>query len=270
MLHSRRRTFVTQRMLGEGEAEMFAPGRAPCVVAFHGFGGTASELRPLLDRIAQAGRAVDAALLVGHGTHAIELQEVTFDGWVDAARARTQAAVREHGRVILLGFSLGSLVAMQIASEAPYDGTDGVVGLVAMGNALTLQPHTSLPLGLVDRLGWRMPDVYLLKPRAGDLVDKAAMGLLVTYDRHPMRAALEVYRAGARVRAVVGSIRCPTLVLHGRKDLVCSWRNAAWLGDHVGAADVTVRVFERSGHVIACDGEREDVAREVIAFAERL
>jgi carboxylesterase len=266
LFRNRERTIRDQRILGEGDAELFAEGRAPCVVAFHGFGGTAAEIRPLLAAIAAAGYAVDAALLPGHGTRAEELQDSSYEVWLDAARRRALAAADKHGRVVLLGFSLGSLVAMEIASEHP----SWLVGLVALGNALTLRLHSAVPLGVWTRLGWKMPDVYLLKPRAGDLVDPAAMGTLVTYDRHPLRAALHVFQAGTRVRALVPRIECPTLVLHGRRDLVCSWKNATWLAEHIGTRDVSVRIFEKSAHVVACDGEREEVAREVVTWLGRV
>lgn len=217
MIHSRQRSLRTQRMLGEGDVEFFAEGRDPCVLAFHGFGGTAAELRPLLDCIAGAGFAVRAELLPGHGTRVEELQEAKFDEWLDAARRRIQRAATIHKSFVLLGFSLGSLVAMQIAAERP----SGLAGLVVLGNALKLQPALGVPIGLLARLGGKVPDVYILKPRAGDLVDQTAMSGLVTYDRHPLRAALEVYRAGVRVRAAISRIACPTLVLHGRRDIVC-------------------------------------------------
>jgi carboxylesterase len=266
MFRDRERTLREQAMVGQGEREMFAEGGAPCVVAFHGFGGTAAELRPVLDAVAAAGFAVDAALLAGHGTRVEELQDATFDGWVAGAHARVLAAAQAHGRVVLLGFSLGSLVAMQIAAGAP----EGLVGLVAMGNALTLKAHTSVPFAAWQLFGKPMPDAYLLKPLAGDLVDPAALDSLVTYDRHPLRAALEVYNAGPRVRALVPRITCPTLVLHGKRDRVCSWKNATWLAEHIGTRDVSVRIFERSAHVLACDGEREEVAREVVKFVTRV
>jgi carboxylesterase len=266
VLESRSRTLATERMLGAGEAEFFAKGRAPCVVAFHGFGGTAAELRPLLDRVAAAGYGVDAALLPGHGTSATRLQDTTFDEWVEWARVRARGAARECGRVVLLGFSLGSLIAMQIASERP----EWLAGLVVLGNAVTLRPHSSVPLAVIARLGLTVPDVYLVKPRPGDLVDGGLMPTLLSYDRHPLRASLEVYRAGRRVRAGVGRIDCPTLVAHGRRDQVCAWKNATWMADHLGTRDVSVRIFERSGHVLACDGERDEVASEVVGFLGRL
>jgi len=116
----------------------------------------------------------------------------------------------------------------------------------------------------------RVPDLYLVKPKAGDLVDERAMGTLLSYDRHPLRSALEVYRAGREIRRVVQRIEAPMLILHGRRDRVCSWRNAPWLAAHVGSRDVSVRLFEHSGHVLACDGEWAAVADEVLAFLSRL
>jgi carboxylesterase len=265
MFRNREQTLREQRMHGDGPRELFADGRAPALVAFHGFGGTAAELMPLLRAAADAGFAVDAAVLPGHGTRAEDLQEQTFDTWLEGARARATAAAGRHGRVVLLGFSMGSLLALQLASERP----PWLAGLAALGNAVTVRPHTSWPLGIWQRIGRPMPDAYMLKPFAADLVDAALMDKVVTYDRHPLRAALEVYRAGARVRPVVPRIDCPTLILHGRRDRVCHWKNAPWLASHVGSRDVTVRIFEQSAHVLACDREREAVAAEVVRFMKR-
>jgi carboxylesterase len=253
-------------MLGRGPKEIFATGRAPCVVAFHGFTGTAGELGDLLGAVGAAGYAIDAALLPGHGTGAEQLQDLTFDDWLAASRERVREAVRRHGRVVLLGCSLGSLVAMQLASERP----EGLAGLVAMSNALTLEASMRVPLGLWARSRRRMPDLYLVKPRPGDLIDRTHEDDFVTYDRHPLRAALEVYRAGARVGEVVGLIACPTLVQHGRRDHVCPWRNAVRLASRLGTSDVAIALYENSAHVLGWDGERADVAREMLAFLRRI
>lgn len=265
MLRSREHAIRVQKLHGVGAIDFDAPGRGPALVAFHGFSGTASELLPVLRAVATEGFAVDAALLPGHGTTIEDLQEQTFASWLGGARARVDAAVRTHGRVVLLGFSMGSLLALELAAERP----PWLAGVVLLGNALTLLPHTSVPLGLWDRAGWPMPDAYFFKPFGGDLVDPTLMGTLVTYDHHPLRAAMEVYRAGPRVRGSVGRVDSPMLILHGRRDRVCHWRNAPWLAQNTASQDVTVRIFERSAHVLACDGERDEVAREVVSFMRR-
>ena len=266
MFRDRRTTVRQQRMMGHGEMELFAPGRAPVLVAMHGFGGTAAEIMPVLRAVADAGFAVEGALLPGHGSRVEELQDQTYDTWLAATRARFDAAVSKYGQVVLLGFSLGSLLAIHIASERPA----GLVGLVAMGNALTVRPHTSWPFAAWDLTGKPLPDVFMLKPRAGDLVDPALMDAIVSYDRHPVRAGHQVYLAGKRVLPLVPRIECPLLVLHGKRDMVCHWKNAPYLADHVASRDVTLRIFERSAHVLACDGEREEVVREVVQFVRRV
>jgi carboxylesterase len=265
-LHSRAQTLATQRMLGRGEREFFAPGRGPCIIAFHGFTGTMSDVRPLLEPLAAEGHAIDGALLPGHGTGAHELQDRTFDEWVEAARARLRAAIATHGSAVALGFSLGSLVAMQLASER----TSGLRALIVAANALRLSAPAALSLGLVRLLGLRLPDQYLVKPRSGELVDPAAMDDIVCYDRNPLRAALQVYLGGCRTRAVVGAIACPTLIVHGRRDGVCPSTNARWLARRIGAQDVTLRIFERSAHVLGCDGERAAVSQEIVRFLRRV
>lgn len=267
MLASRRRSASAACMLGTEDPGPFrAEGRGPCLVAFHGFGGTVSEIAPLVRGVAEAGFAVRAPLLPGHGTHPTELQDARFAEWCAHARRELEAAVAAHGAAVVCGFSLGSLVAIRLASE----GHEGVRGLVAMGNPLALNPLLLGPLALVDNLGVELPDAYLVKPRPADMEDKAAMADLRTYDRHPLRAAVEVVRGVRLVRAEVPRVACPTLVLHGAKDRVCSVRGARWLAAHVRATDVTLRIYPRSAHVLARDHDRAAVLSDVLAFVERL
>ncbi len=266
MLHSRKKTLATQKMLGEGAMDRSSPGRAPCVLAMHGFTGTASELGPLLDAIVAAGYALEAPLMPGHGASADQLQDLRFDDWASAMRARARDAVVSHGRVVYVGFSLGSLVAMHLAAEAP----PGLVGLVVLGNALTLHAYASVPFAAFERFGWKMPDAYFVKVRAADMRDRAAAAKIATYDRHPMRAAQEVYRAGKRVRGELARITCPTLVLHGTHDHVCPPKNARWLAENIGTRDVVTRLYANSAHMVAADHDRDAVARDVVEFLARL
>jgi carboxylesterase len=236
-------------------------GRHPCFLAFHGFTGTTSEIRPLLDAVATRGFAVRAPLLAGHGSTACELQDTTFDHWVDAA-----ARELPDERFVLCGFSLGSLVAMELASRRPH----GLVGLVLLGNALTLAAPVRAALGFVHRRGWQVPDWYLLKQWSSDVRDPEMRKRVVAYDRDPLRAALEVYRGGRRVEEKLSAIDCPTLVLHGARDRVCPASNAKRVASALGSKDVTTRIFPRSGHLVAVDFERADVAAEIVRFVERI
>ena len=265
MFHSRRRTLATQKLINPGGArEFFAEGKAPCVLGFHGFTGTASELRPLVDRIAEAGYAVEVPLMPGHGGLPAELQELSFDDWASAMRTRAKALKEKHGKLVIVGFSMGTLVALKLASEIP-----DLTGLVILGCALELAPYFGVPFSAFERFGWKVPDAYLVKLGPADMTDRAAARTLTTYDRHPLRAAYEVYRAGKALRAEVSRIECPVFIGHGKKDKVCRPRASKWLAEHIGSRDVTTRVYARSAHIIGADVEREDVARDVLAAIGR-
>jgi carboxylesterase len=268
VFHSRRRTLATQRLINPGgEREFFAEGRAPCVLAFHGFTGTVTELQPLVSRIAEAGYAVEAPLMPGHGGLPAELQETSFDDWCAAMRARADALEAKHGRIVLLGFSMGTLVALKLATEA---NRRALAGLVILGCALELQAYFGVPFSAFARFGWKVPDAYLVKLGPADMTDREAAKKLTTYDRHPLRAAYEVYRAGQALRSEVPRVTCPLFIGHGKKDLVCRPRAATWLAKHAGSRDVTMHVYTKSAHIIAADVEREDVARDVVAFLGRI
>lgn len=267
MIVGRRHTERRGRLVGRDEhGPVVREGSGPCFVAFHGFTGTTSEIRPLLDAVSARGFAVHAPLLPGHGTTPHDLQAATFDAWVAAMAEVVGEATRRHGRIVLCGFSLGSLVAMELASRRP----EGLAGVVLLGNALTLTPPVRAALGFVDRRGWTLPDWYLLKLWASDVRDPEMKARVVAYDRDPLRAALEVYRAGVRVSSKLRAIDAPSLVLHGRKDRVCPPANARAVAAALGSKDVTTRIFPRSGHLVAADHDRADVAAEVVRFLERL
>src|SRR5262245_3988125 len=120
MIVARRHTERTGRLVGSDDGgPVVREGRSPCVLAFHGFTGTTSEIRPLLDRLADKGFAIHAPLLPGHGSHPRYLQDATFDEWVAAMHAELDAVRTKHGAFVLCGFSLGSLVAIELAARRP-------------------------------------------------------------------------------------------------------------------------------------------------------
>jgi carboxylesterase len=267
MIVGRSHTTRHGKLVGtERGSPVVADGAAPCVVAFHGFTGTTSEISPMLDALVASGFAVHAPLLSGHGTHPGELQELTFDRLVEEMRAELDIARAKHRHVVLAGFSLGSLVAMELAAQKP----EGLLGLVLLGNALTLMPPVRAALGFVDRRGWRLPDWYLLKLWASDVRCPEQRKRVAAYDRDPLRAALEVYRAGARVRPRLGEIACPTLILHGALDRVCPAGNVALVADALGTREIQTRIFPRSAHLVATDHDRFDVADAVVGFVGSL
>lgn len=252
------------RLQGEGDpSPITVAGRGPPVLALHGWGGTPLEVELVTDVARELGLASHAPLLPGHGTHAAELGRTGFADWAGAARAALEDLTSEHGPAIVVGLSMGSLVAMQLAVCHP----EPVLALGLLSNAAWLHaPFPTLALRAVDRL--HLPDFNM--PKAGaDIADPEARKTHVTYGTQPIHSAIEVMRAGERLRRALGHIRVPTLVVHAKRDRVCPVRNAHRVHARLGTADKRLVILPRSRHIVTRDLERDQVRVELHRFFQR-
>jgi|SRR6478735_880010 len=247
-----------------GSAAIRREGRAPTVLCLHGYGGVPQEVALGVDAASAVGLAALAPVLPGHGTLPRDTAELRFDDWLAGVRVDFDRE-RAKGPVVLLGLSLGSLLATALYLEAPAD----VLGLVLVSSAFWLSsPVPGLALDLVDRLG--LPDFGMPKTGGPDLGDEEAKRTHLSYEVQPVHAAISVLRAGERLRRELSRIHCPTLLLHGALDRVCpvagAWKAAAQMTD----ADTRLVVFPRSHHILTRDVEAAQVGQEIQGFLRRL
>lgn len=237
-------------------------GRAPGVVAFHGFGGTTREIELAATVAGELGLSALARSLPGHGSHAKDLARTRYADWVAGAESAYQE-LAARGPVIAAGLSMGSLVAAELAIAHP----DRVRGLVLLANAAWLRP----PLTFALRAGGllRLPD-FLMKKGGSDISDPEARQTQIAYTADPVHAAIDLERSARELRARLKQVRCPTLILHGARDRVCPVQNAWRVATLLGTRDVRVVILPRSQHIITRDVERRDVARELRDFYTRI
>jgi pimeloyl-ACP methyl ester carboxylesterase len=222
---------VRYRERGEGQTG------APPVLFIHGAGGSSAIWLSTLARVGAARRRV-ALDLPGHGQSGGRTASV--DDWVSAVGQA--AAALCLGRSVLVGHSLGGLVALAAALAFP----DKVAGLCLVTTAAALRPSSRLLLRLEKE--WARWPEYL-----GDLaygpdtpadVRRQSVGLAMGADHEQ---TLLDYRAasGFDATARLGEIACPTLVVVGEHDQMTPPALGAALAAGIpGAALVRLR----SGH----------------------
>ncbi|MBO9341627.1 MAG: alpha/beta fold hydrolase, partial [Roseiflexus sp.] len=103
------------------------------VLLIHGFGGDPAEVLPLAAALIQDGYSVYAPLLPGHGTLPDAMAGVQWQQWAEAA-AHGFAALRQRcDNVVIVGFSMGGLLALILAAHLP------VARLAVLAPALRLR-----------------------------------------------------------------------------------------------------------------------------------
>ncbi|MEP6720492.1 MAG: alpha/beta hydrolase [Variovorax sp.] len=251
------------------------------VVLLHGLCSTPDELSSVQSTLRQHGYAVDALAIEGYSFDAAKpLQQATpWAQWLATIEARVDALRAVHDKVLLVGISAGSALALGAAIRCG----ERVDALVLMSTALRFDgwavPRTQalLPLALYTPLGrfWRY------RERAPYGVKNERVRAWIARElrsRQISRAGSAVIgidhlrehdRLLRHVRRHLGEVRCgQVLALHAREDEVASVANLDLLARGLGCGTFRSVVLGNSYHMITIDNDRHQVLRETLAFAD--
>jgi carboxylesterase len=231
-----------------------APGGDVGVLVLHGFTGNPTSLRPLAERLADHGLAVELPRLPGHGTHWRDLARTTWQDWareasvaLDRLRARTRATA-------VVGLSMGGTLALHLAQRRP----DDLAALVVINPSLTFRHPLKAVAGVVGRVVPSIPGVGndIARPGADEL----------PYDRVPLRAAASLFALQDQVCGNLGLVHTPLLVLTSRTDHTVPPSDSAILLEGVAAKRREQVWLERSYHVATLDHDADLIADRTLAF----
>ena len=270
------------RFAGVGTRTLSVAGDGTPVVLFHGYADSADTWRPVLTRLDAAGRRALAVDLPGFGQadrRAPGPLVPQFDDFADAVLA-------DLGPTVVVGNSLGSATAVRAASRRP----ESVKALMALDDPLHAQ---HLLARLVRRrevlravwaatAGVRVPTGALrwatghgmrrMLYGPGQRVDPeviaqwqertTSMADVARLGRYAMQYAYET-RTGHRGIAV----RCPTIVVHGRRDRIIPVHSSRVLHQQIPGSELVI--LPRSGHCPQLD-DPDEVVRLLLRLLDEV
>jgi carboxylesterase len=251
------------------------------VVLLHGLCSTPDELLTVQSALRARGYPVHPLSIEGYSFDALAPMQhaAPYEHWLDSVQAQVKALRAQHERVMLVGISAGSSLALGAAIRC---GTD-VDALVLMSTTLRFD-------------GWAIPRTQFLLP----LAFYTPLGRFWQYRERPpygvknerVRAWIErelrhrkVSRAGSsvigvdhlrehdrlirHVRRNLASVRCDNvLALHAQQDEVASVANLDILARGLRCRAFRTVVVANSYHMITIDNDRQQVVRETVSFAD--
>src|SRR5512137_1157436 len=239
------------------------PGGAEAALLLHGLTGTPFELRPVADRLAKNGVRCLAPVLPGHESPEA-LARTSWLDWVGGARDAL-AALGETRRTLVVGSSMGALVACTLAAENP----GRVDGIALLAPALELQPLGKLA-------GWLAGSTPVARflpqiPKGGgsDVGDPDARAANPCMETVPLRSVGELLAFQSHVDELLPRVRCPALVVAGARDGPGTLAGARRMAGRLGGGARFV-LLPRSRHLVAIDVERERLADDVMTFFDSL
>ena len=224
-------------------------------------------MRPLGEALAERGFRVEGVRLPGHGTSVEDLATSRWTDWLDEVRRGAERLAAEAGAVAAVGMSLGALLALHLAVTE----SSRVQALVLCGTPIEARALRVRILPLLARVPWFAARWATIPKRGGgpDIADPDARAASTSYRAMPLAGILEVLELQRVVRADLGRVRQPALLLHGRNDHSAPVANMARLRQRLGSQHVEAHVLERSWHVVTLDYDRDEVARRAADFLDR-
>ena len=248
----------------------------PAVLLFHGLCANPLELAPVAKSLREVGYVVEVPAMDGYGVSSAtgrQLPVPPFEQWLAEAQARFDRLAATHGRVAVGGLCMGAVLALALAANRP------AAALVLISTTLhfdgwnvspwrRLLPLAYLPV-LRRRMSFRETAPYGLKnERLRAWVEQAMASHHVSAvgaARLSAASLFEATRLIRHVRARLGQLQAPAIVLHASEDDVAGPRSVRELQHRLGAAP-EVHWFHDSYHMLTLDNERTAVARTVRDF----
>ncbi|WIM86780.1 alpha/beta hydrolase [Candidatus Mycobacterium wuenschmannii] len=268
------------RYAGYATRELTVEGNGPKFLLLHGFGHPSDCWRPVLQRLAKAGRSAVAVDLPGFG----QADDARRGRKLPQLDAFVADVINQHGShepVTVMGNSLGGLMAVRAAAAglpvraalplcAAGFGWTPAIRVGAAGNLRPLVALAGVPVPARVRRQAANTIGGLLMYGDRKQADRAMVDLLTAQlgdpasTRRLMRAAI-AYAAEVSTHQRIGTVSCPVTVIHGRRDRIVSLDASKRLRDQLPGS--TLVVLPRAGHCPQLDAP-DDVTRLAIRLAD--
>lgn len=238
-----------------------------CILV-HGLGGSPYEMERISEVLSKTGFSTHMLTLPGHNSSEQDFLRVSYEDWREHVFQKYDEAAAK-GPVILVGFSLGGILALDTAENR------NPAGVALLATPLYL--YSWVPFFMLD---WRLPFASILHkfipvlrhpPRNFESKQIAPWHGYeeITVTKH----ITDMMTAQKRIRNEISRIKSPMFICQARKDMTCRAWNALWLAGHAGSKNITLRMLDiqdttAGHHLLPTHREtKETVASEVTRFA---
>jgi carboxylesterase len=246
------------------------------VLLLHGFTGTPAEMRPLGDKLAQNGLRSVGILLPGFGPDIVNLNRQSQQGWLSAAEQAWQNLQSTSPVSILVGYSMGAAIAIQLALTAPPD----LLVLIspfwkAPGLLPALLPIAKIivpnlrPFRRADFSDPRLRHMFSKMLPSANLDDARVQQTIRDQFVLPLAAMHEVLQMGKRSYQLGPRLQTQILVIQGKRDPVVRPQETRKLVSRLPSR-LTKAIEVDAGHDLIMEGSTSlsQVANMILEVAQ--
>lgn len=230
--------------------------RLGCLL-LHGFTSSLDTVNGLVPRLERHGIPYRMPILRGHCTRPEDMVGVTWHDWyADAEKALLDLSPEVQTSVVV-GLSMGGLLALQLGMEH----ADRLAGVVTVAAALRFAD----PLTPLAPILAKLFKFWPIDP-AKACTDKEVAKKSTNYRRFATDSSASLLEYARLIERRLPELRVPILIIHAYQDKVIKPESAQIIQDRASSPEKRLVWFEQSGHEMMQDLEREAVFDTIEAF----
>ncbi|MBM4386615.1 MAG: alpha/beta fold hydrolase [Deltaproteobacteria bacterium] len=198
-------------------------------------------------------------ILRGHGTRYEDLAGVKASDWYEDAENALLDLYQEADRIVVVGLSMGGLVALDLAGRHQ----DKVAGLALVAAALEFADPLAMLTPLIAKVVkyWKAPNPYN---------DKGCAKKNRNYLKFPTDAFASLYYYSKEMKNRLSFVKAPAMIFQSQRDTIVAPKSAKIIYEKISSRDKEIRWFAKSGHEMLLDCEAEQVISEIHEFIKKI
>lgn len=225
------------------------------VLFIHGFTGGTYEVQPFVSYVKKhTDWSVEVPTLPGHGV-TLNLRNVSAENWLMEAELAMRRLKKRVDRVIIVGFSMGGLIAMYLALRYRVDR---LILLSAAAKYIS-------PLVLLEDAKIILTESVTKKYTSNTFYHLYNYKLTHT----PIKAVFEFLKIVKTVKPYFDYITCPVCIVQGEKDGIVPFSTAQHLYEKLGGEEKVMITSPTGKHHICYSEDHEKWFSEALLFMKK-
>ncbi|WP_010631596.1 alpha/beta hydrolase [Sporolactobacillus vineae] len=217
------------------------------VLVVHGFTGTPQSVRPMAEALASKGYTVSMPLLAGHGRTPEEMEESTYQEWIQSCTDGLNWLKERTRKQFVFGFSMGGTLALYLAENFE------VSGLILLNAGYSRLEMFHLFEDLQSR------GIAFAEGIGSDIKKPGIKE--VAYSKAPVRSGFEFKKLVDRVQSGISKVSVPIQIFSTLQDQVVDFRSGTDIFAAVSSKKKYFYTLTRSGHVALLDYDAEMIEK---------
>ncbi|NPC94193.1 alpha/beta fold hydrolase [Bacillus sp. WMMC1349] len=227
------------------------------VLLLHGFTGNTADVRMLGRYLNERGYTCHAPQYQGHGVPPEELIHTgPEDWWKDVISGYEYLKSEGYKQIAVCGLSLGGVFSLKLGYTVP------VKGIIPMCAPVYIKSEETMYQGVLEYAR----NYKKFEGKSQSLIEAE----MEDFKGKPMNTLKALQELITDVREHVDMIYTPTFVVQARHDDMINPDSANIIYHAVETDDKKLKWYEKSGHAITLDQERETLHEDIYRFLETL